>query len=94
MSRGRLALAGIVLLLVGCAGMEGLNIAGIPVGGIMQTGSQFAASTVDMDEPEEIELGRATSALIGSKLFAAARRGAHPLRRPGRQRGRAALGPA
>ena len=33
----------------------------------MQTGSQFAASTVDMDEPEEIELGRATSALIGSK---------------------------
>ena len=67
MSRGRLALTGIVLLLVGCAGMEGINIAGIPVGGILQTGSHLAASRVDMEEPEEIELGRATSALIGSK---------------------------
>jgi predicted Zn-dependent protease len=69
-SRGRIALAGFVLLLVGCAGMEGmegLSIGGIPVGGIAQTVRLGAASTVDMDEPEEIELGRATSALIGSK---------------------------
>jgi beta-barrel assembly-enhancing protease len=66
-SRGRLALTGIVLLLVGCAGMEGLNIGGIPVGGIMQTTSLVAQSRVDMEEPEEIELGRATSAIIGSR---------------------------
>jgi predicted Zn-dependent protease len=67
MSRGRVALAIVLVVLAGCAGMEGLNIAGIPVGGIGQTVTQFAASTVDMDEPEEIELGRATSALIGSR---------------------------
>jgi predicted Zn-dependent protease len=69
MSRARIALALVLVVLAGCAGadLSGLNIAGIPVGGIMQTGTQFAASTVDMEEPEEIELGRATSALIGSR---------------------------
>jgi predicted Zn-dependent protease len=69
MSRARLVLAIVLVVLAGCAGadLSGFNIAGIPVGGMMQTGTQFAASTVDMEEPEEIELGRATTALIGSR---------------------------
>jgi predicted Zn-dependent protease len=69
MSRARIALAILLVVLAGCAGMDlsGMNIAGIPVGGIVQTTSLVAASRVDMEEPEEIELGRATSALIGSR---------------------------
>jgi predicted Zn-dependent protease len=70
MSRAaRLALAGVVLLLLGCQGVDlsGINIGGIPVGGIVQTGGLALSSTVDMDEPEEIELGRATTSAIGSR---------------------------
>jgi predicted Zn-dependent protease len=70
MSRTRsLALAGVVLLLLGCQGVDltGLNVGGIPVGGFVQTTSLLAASSVDMDEPEEIELGRATTAAVGSR---------------------------
>jgi beta-barrel assembly-enhancing protease len=72
MSRARIALAVSLVVLAGCGGMEGmdlsgLNIAGIPVGGIVQTTSLVAGSTVDMEEAEEIELGRATSAIIGSR---------------------------
>lgn len=69
MSRARLGFAVALVLLAGCAGMDlgGLNVGGIPVGGLVQTTSLVASSTVDMDEPEEIELGRATSAIIGSR---------------------------
>ena len=69
MSRARVVLAVSLVALAGCGGMDlsGLNIGGIPVGGIVQTTSLVAGSTVDMDEPEEIELGRATSAIIGSR---------------------------
>jgi beta-barrel assembly-enhancing protease len=69
MSRARVVLAVSLVALAGCGGMDlsGLNIAGIPVGGIVQTTSLVAGSTVDMEEPEEIELGRATSAIIGSR---------------------------
>lgn len=70
MSRALLVLAVLVVVaLTGCQGMDltGLNVGGIPVGGFMQTTSLLAASSVEMEEPEEIELGRATTALIGSR---------------------------
>lgn len=70
MSRALLVLAVLVVVaLTGCQGMDltGLNVGGIPVGGFVQTTSLLAASSVEMEEPEEIELGRATTALIGSR---------------------------
>ena len=69
MSPARIVLVASLVFLAGCGGdLSGLNIGGIPVGGIMQTTSLVAGSTVDMEEPEEIELGRATSAIIGSRF--------------------------
>ena len=69
MSRPQLAVAALLAVgLTGCGtDLSGLNVAGIPVGGFMQTGSLLASSTVDMDEPEEIEVGRATTTAIGSR---------------------------
>ena len=70
MSRALLVLAVLVVVaLTGCQGVDltGLNVGGIPVGGFVQTTSLLAASSVEMEEPEEIELGRATTALIGSR---------------------------
>jgi len=64
--RGILGAIAIALLVVGCAG---LDIGNVIEGGIklVQSADTFRGATTEIDEPEEVELGRAVTALIGSR---------------------------
>ncbi len=68
MSRARWAFGGVALALlaVGCAG---LDVGNIIQGGVrlVQSGDDIRGSFSEIDEPEEVELGRAVTALIGSR---------------------------
>jgi predicted Zn-dependent protease len=68
MSRARWIPVGsvVALLAVGCGGLDVGNIiqAGIKV---VQSADDIKGAAVEIDEPEEIELGRAVTALIGSR---------------------------
>jgi predicted Zn-dependent protease len=68
MSRARWTLGGIAiaLLAVGCAG---LDIGSAIEGGmkLVQSGDDFRGAFTEIDEPEEVELGRAVTAMIGSR---------------------------
>ena len=75
MSRRRsLALLGVaVMLAAGCEGtsqfLQTVGLPGVPYGGqalqVFQAGTKIAESTKDLDEPQEIELGRAVTAAVG-----------------------------
>jgi hypothetical protein len=68
MRRARWALGGIgiALLAVGCAG---LDVGNVIEGGmkLIQSGDDIKGAFTDIDEPEEVELGRAVTAMIGSR---------------------------
>jgi len=68
MSRARWVLIGgvVAVLAVGCAG---LDVSNVLQGGmkLVQSADTFRGATADIDEPEEVELGRAVTALIGSR---------------------------
>jgi predicted Zn-dependent protease len=68
MSRRRWALvvAAVALLAAGCAG---LDVGNVLEGGLklIQSGDDLKGAFAEIDEPEEVELGRAVTAMIGSR---------------------------